>query len=276
MTTLLSIGDFSRMTHLSVKALRHYHDTGVLEPAVIDPATGYRSYATSQVPAAQVIRRLRDLNMPLDQIRTVLAAPDVGTRNSEIATHLERMERQLQQTQASVAGLRALLAGPAAQPAVQLRSIPEVTALAVRDVVSAADAQAWGGQAYASLTTALDATGLAPAGSAGVLFPSAFFERELSELTLFIPVRGDRPERLDGPVRWGRIPAAEVAVMVHEGAGDDVDRTYGALGTAVAERAIGVEGPIREYYLVGFAHTDDEREHRTEVCWPVFRTAAAG
>jgi len=58
--------------------------------------------------------------------------------------------------------------------------------------------------------------------------------------------------------------------MVHEGAADDIDRTYAALGTAVAERAIGVEGAIREYYLVGFAHTGEEREHRTEVCWPVF------
>jgi DNA-binding transcriptional MerR regulator len=113
MATLLTIGDFSRMTHLSVKALRHYHDVGVLEPAVIDPDTGYRSYDTSQVPVAQVIRRLRDLNMPLDQIRSVLLAPDIGTRNQQIAAHLERMERQLQQTQVSVTGLRALLVGPA-------------------------------------------------------------------------------------------------------------------------------------------------------------------
>ena len=43
-TTLLNIGEFSRMTHLSVKALRHYHDVGVLEPATIDPHSGYRSY----------------------------------------------------------------------------------------------------------------------------------------------------------------------------------------------------------------------------------------
>jgi hypothetical protein len=41
----------------------------------------------------------------------------------------------------------------------------------------------------------------------------------------------------------------------------------------VAERAIGVDGPLREYYLSGFADTDDETRHRTEVCWPVFRTA---
>jgi effector-binding domain-containing protein len=61
---------------------------------------------------------------------------------------------------------------------------------------------------------------------------------------------------------------------VHEGSLADSDRTYGALGTAVAERAIGVDGPIREYYLVGYADTADEARHRTEVCWPVFRTAA--
>ena len=99
--TLLSIGDFSRMTHLSVKALRHYHDMGVLVPAAIDPFSGYRSYDTGQVPTAQVIRRLRDLNMPLDQIRAVLEASDVGERNQEIVAHLERMESQLAQTQAA-------------------------------------------------------------------------------------------------------------------------------------------------------------------------------
>src|ERR1700751_1427458 len=115
-TTLLNIGEFSKMTHLSVKALRHYHDVGILEPAAIDPHSGYRSYDTGQVTSAQVIRRLRDLGMPLDSIRAVLIAPDLPARNREIANHLERMERQLGQTQAAVSGLRGPVAGPAAPP----------------------------------------------------------------------------------------------------------------------------------------------------------------
>jgi hypothetical protein len=61
MSVLVPIGDFSRMTHLSVKALRFYHDQGLLEPARIDPQTGYRYYDPGQVPLAQVIRRFRDL-----------------------------------------------------------------------------------------------------------------------------------------------------------------------------------------------------------------------
>jgi MerR-like DNA binding protein len=52
---LLSIGEFSRMTFLSVKTLRHYHDTGLLAPARIDPSSGYRYYDVSQVTTAQVI-----------------------------------------------------------------------------------------------------------------------------------------------------------------------------------------------------------------------------
>jgi effector-binding domain-containing protein len=58
---------------------------------------------------------------------------------------------------------------------------------------------------------------------------------------------------------------ADLAVMVHSGPFDDIDQTYGALGTIVAERGIGSPGPIREHYLA-----DD----RAEVCWPVARPAA--
>jgi DNA-binding transcriptional MerR regulator len=81
MSTQLAIGDFSRMTYLSVKALRHYHDVGLLAPSQVDPATGYRSYDPSQVPVAQVIRRFRDLGMPIEDVKAVLQAPDVATRN---------------------------------------------------------------------------------------------------------------------------------------------------------------------------------------------------
>ena len=280
MATMLTIGDFSRMTHLSVKALRHYHDMGVLEPAAVDPFTGYRSYDTSQVGSAQVIRRLRDLGMPLDSIAAVLAAPDLEARNREIAAHLTRMERQLEQTQASVAALRALLTGPAERPAIELRAIPAVTALAVRQVVDAADLTAWGSGAFDALAAALSAAGLTAAGPYGALYPGDFFELERSEITVFLPATiGDASPGeggLDptGRVRLVEIPAVEAAVAVHEGAFSEIDRTYGALGEVVAERAIGVDGPIREYYLVSSVDTDDVSRHRTEVCWPVFRTGA--
>ena len=62
----MTIGDFARATHLSVKTLRYYHRVGVLEPADVDDDTGYRRYRIDQIPVAQVIRRFRELDMPLE------------------------------------------------------------------------------------------------------------------------------------------------------------------------------------------------------------------
>jgi DNA-binding transcriptional MerR regulator len=270
MNVLVSIGDFSRMTHLSIKALRFYHEQGLLEPARIDPASGYRFYDPGQVPVAQVIRRFRDLDMPLDQVRAVLQAPDVETRTREIIAHLTAMEAKLAEMQMSVASLRALLEGPVERPVVEFRSIPPAQVVAIAETVTAAQAWAWGTDAFGELYGRIEQAGLSPAGPGGALFPAGFFELEQAELTAFVPVH-HLPEG-QGRVRPLMIPAVEAAVMLHAGPAGDIDQTYGALGTVVAERAIGVDGPIREYYQVPFTEPDPAK-HRTEICWPVFQTA---
>ena len=78
----LSIGDFARATHMSVKTLRHYHRIGLLEPADVD-----RRY-TALIPIIEVIKRFREIDMPLDQIRAILEAADLESRNRLIAEHL--------------------------------------------------------------------------------------------------------------------------------------------------------------------------------------------
>jgi len=269
MSVLVSIGDFSRMTHLSIKALRFYHDQGLLEPARIDPDSGYRYYEPAQVPVAQVIRRFRDLDMPLDQVKAVLRAPDLETRTKEIISHLTAMEAKLAEMQMSVASLRALLEGPPTGPAVEFRSIPAMPALAVRATVTGGEAWAWGTGAFDEIYGRIAGAGLSPAGPGGALFPAGFFELERAELTAFVPV-SEAPQ-VDGRVQSLTIPGMEAAVLLHSGPVGDIDQTYGKLGTMVAERAIGVDGPIREYYLVPFTEPDLSR-HRTEICWPVFQT----
>lgn len=270
MTVLVPIGDFSRMTHLSVKALRFYHDQGLLEPARIDPSSGYRFYDTGQVPVAQVIRRFRDLDMPLDQVRAVLTAPDVETRTKEIIAHLNAMESRLAELQMSVSSLRALLEAPAVRPEVEFRSIPATRALAVRGMVTVQQAWAWGTDVFGEIYGRIEQAGLTPAGPGGALFPAGYFELQEAELTAFVPVDG--PVADSGRAEITTIPGMEAAVMLHCGSPADSDQTYGALGTIVAERAIGIEGPIREYFLVPFTEPDLSR-HRTEICWPVFQTA---
>jgi MerR HTH family regulatory protein len=66
----VTIGDFSRATHLSVKTLRHYHEVGLLVPTEIDPHTGYRYYTEEQIPTAGLIRRLRALQTPVGDVES--------------------------------------------------------------------------------------------------------------------------------------------------------------------------------------------------------------
>ena len=275
MDVLVTIGDFSRMTYLSVKALRHYHDVGLLEPARVDRASGYRLYDASQVPVAQVIRRFREMGMPLEEVKAVLDAPDVASRNEVVVAHLERMESQLSQTQSTVASLRALLEQPTTPIAVEYRSVPVTSTLAVTELVTMEGLDGWWVGAFDELYGLLAAAGVEPAGPGGALYPNEFFELGEGDVTVFVPVpvaAGIGPSGRAVPLD---LPAAELAITVHEGSFHELDRTYGLLGTYVAERELGVEGPIREHYLVTFTHTEDESKHRIEVCWPVFQTRPA-
>jgi DNA-binding transcriptional MerR regulator len=278
MDVLLTIGDFSRMTYLSVKGLRHYHETGLLEPADIDPATGYRRYRPAQVPTAQVIRRLWDLGMPLEEIGKVLDAPDVAARNAGIAAHLRRMEQQLERTQATVASLRRLLEEEQPPVEVEYRSVRPAVALALSGRIGMAEADQWWGEAFDELRAALPGTGLRRAGPDGALYSAGFFQADAGDVTAFIPVAGPAGQAGTaspagpGQVRRARIPGAELAGAMHRGSLSDLDKTYAALGNHVAERAIGVDGPIRENYLITQYDTGDEARHQAEVGWPVFLT----
>jgi len=270
MPAKLSIGDFSRMTHLSVKALRHYHELGLLEPSDVDPSTGYRSYDLSQVPAAQVIRRFRDLDMPVEHIKAILKAPDVDRRNALIVEHLKQMESTLERTQSVVASLRSLLEGSPAPIAIEYRSVPAFHVAAVTKIVRLPDIEPWWSNSFAEIYRVLRDQGVAPAGPSGGLYPTELYTDEVGEVTLFVPVVG----RLHavGDVFVRELPPVELAVAVHQGALREADRTYAPLGTHVVERAIAVSGPIRESYLITSDDVGEEAELVTEIGWPIFRT----
>jgi DNA-binding transcriptional MerR regulator len=89
---LLSIGRFARLAGLSVGALRHYDDLDLLRPADIDRFTGYRRYRRAQLETARTIARLRDLELPLDEIRDVLTMDDPAEQRRRLATHRARIE----------------------------------------------------------------------------------------------------------------------------------------------------------------------------------------
>src|SRR5262249_54824674 len=150
--------DFSRATHLSAKTLRHYHRIGLLAPAEIDGDTGYRRYSTDQIPTAQVISRFRALDMPLEQIRAVLSAPDSQARNDVIAAHLDRLEGPRERSRPAAAPRRALLTPPPAVPfPVEPRRVEPMPVAAISDVVDRAELSPWFQGALGELASTLAA-----------------------------------------------------------------------------------------------------------------------
>jgi DNA-binding transcriptional MerR regulator len=102
---LLTVGVVARRSGLTAKALRHYDRVGLLRPAAVAKATGYRLYTSDQVAQARLVQLLRSLDLPIDQVRAAVAAWD----NGDTATVAELIRRHRRLLDARVTRLRGAL-----------------------------------------------------------------------------------------------------------------------------------------------------------------------
>lgn len=265
MNASVAIGEFSRLTHLSVKMLRHYHEIGLLEPHEVDPATSYRRYGVDQVPTALLIARLRHLEMPLPEIATVVRAESDESRNAIIAAHLRRMEDELARTRDIVGSLRRLLSQPAIAYDVSHADLPEQRVAAIIAQVNRADIGPWCDETFTRLYGSFAAAGIQPAGPGAATYDNAFFAEDVGEVVAYLPVAGPVPADLTGLT----LPGGRFAVTMHRGEFSDLDRTYAALGSYVAEHERLADGPVREIYLAGPGDVPNSADYLTRLCWPI-------
>ncbi|MEW6226045.1 MAG: helix-turn-helix domain-containing protein [Chloroflexota bacterium] len=107
---LLPIGRFARLAGLTVGALRHYDEEGVLRPAHVDPATGYRRYRPDQLATARAVAALRELELSLPAIRAVLEADDPAVRGAVLRDERVRLEARTARLQRALHRLSVLSA----------------------------------------------------------------------------------------------------------------------------------------------------------------------
>ena len=103
----MPIGRFARSCRLSVKALRHYDELGLLEPAFVDPQSLYRYYGRHQAREAVMIGMLRSLDLPLAVIRSALGA-EPGDLKAVIDGEAVRIEDEVASRQRTLLSLRHL------------------------------------------------------------------------------------------------------------------------------------------------------------------------
>jgi DNA-binding transcriptional MerR regulator len=266
--SLLPIGMFSRASSLSIKALRAYHEAGILVPARIDPQSGYRTYTVDQLADASIVVRLRALDVSLADVRTILKARDPELTRRVLATHHTRMRERLLDTERIVAELQSGLA-PVTHTPVHVRAEPAIDTVRILGDVTPATFEAWLVNAFARLARVLDERGVRASGTPGTLWAPEILADDSEHVEAFIPIA--EPIEIGGSdphVTIGEVPASRVAVLVHTGAYETMSDTYRTLGAWVARHERYSGERIREWCVVP-PGTADKNAYRTEIAWPI-------
>ena len=251
---MFAIGDFARHGRVSVRMLRHYDAIGLLRPAHVDPATGYRSYAAGQLARLNRIVALKGLGFTLEQVRTML--------DEQIP--VERVRGMLTLRRAELETALAESAQQLAQVEARLRTIEDEGRLPAYDVV----VKDLAAMRVVELTGT--ATGFAPEAIGPVVRPlCAELGRRLpgadvtpaGRLICYYEQLSDDEVRVHAalPASVGAgdlnglsvadLPAARAATVVHRGAIDGVLPSWQALVRWLETHGHRSAGPQRELYL---------------------------
>jgi len=263
---MLRIGEFARRGRVSVKALRHYEAIGLLRPAHVDAATGYRSYETEQLDNLHRLMVLRALGLSLERIRQMLQdepSPErmrrlLDERRAAVARRIDAEQAQLAAIEARI---RHLEGDRDAAPGAVVRDVPAAFVASLRRVVpdyGVVDSL------FDEIARALPDTARI-AGHGAVWHHCAPHKRQIDCEALVLL---ERPVSTRN-VRLYRLPACRAACVVHPSDEEDFASACAAAKAAVADQPFEIEGPMRERY---FSSAGDSRFDLTEIQFPLRNT----
>jgi DNA-binding transcriptional MerR regulator len=250
LTEELSIGSFSRVSGLTVKALRHYDEIGLLEPARVDESTGYRYYGLEQARTAEAIRRLRALELPLDEIRELLGADEPVVRE-RLAVHRARLEGQAVETKRILDELDRIIDGKEKLVPDSAELAPE---LEVKDVPARRVAF------VAERVQMEEMKKVVPRNINKVA-------RAVDGRQIGWPVADD--VEVEAPVEVADYPAATALVMKHVGPYEELGRSYRMLAEEMEERGLKASAAPVEWYETDPKEVADPNDYVTIIEWPV-------
>jgi DNA-binding transcriptional MerR regulator len=217
---MLTIGRFADATGLTSKALRHYDEIGLLVPARVDPENGYRYYDTAQIEDAVTIRRLRALELPLDEIKGLLAG-NAETLRDRLAAHGYRVAEEVRDKHSLLIELNALVEGGGEALPVTICDVPELRLAATIRHLRLVD-PAGVGEMMRLARDRLVERGVEPVGP-----PTALFRSGDGDGTHLVEAGFPVAEGIEGddalPVRT--YPAATAATAEHAGPYDSLPVT---------------------------------------------------
>ncbi|CAL9661420.1 MerR family transcriptional regulator [Streptomyces sp. NPDC003642] len=273
---MFTIGDFARHGRVSVRMLRHYDATGLLRPAHVDPASGYRYYTAAQLARLNRIIALKDLGFTLQQVRDIVEEK-VGAeelrgmlrlRQAELETAMAAAAARLVQVEARLRAIES--EGHMPTNDVVIKSVP-----AVRVAELTATAASFGpedigpviGPLYDELFRRLEAAGITPTGPGVAYYEDA--PEGGGRISVHAAVQVSAPPQ-DGAFRIHDLPSLDqAATIVHRGSMDTVLPTAQTLARWIDANGYESTGYPREINLECPADRDD---WVTELQAPVTRS----
>lgn len=252
---MLSIGEFARYLGISVRMLRHYDALGLLVPAQVDPASGYRRYTAAQLERGNRLIALKELGFGLDQLGPVLDArlsvaelrAMLMLRRAQVAERITADQERLAEIERR---LRTIEGGAMSQLEFVEKALPAVQVAQI--VGSVADQPEIGptiGPLFQRLVTALAMNGIALDRPALAWYQA---QEEGMQLAAAFPVPAGRAttDFADPGIRVATLEAVERAVTVlHHGGMDTVGESWQALVRHVEDKGLTMAGICREVYL---------------------------
>lgn len=245
----MPIGRFSKMARLSVKALRLYDRRGLLRPAVVDPVTRYRYYSDAQLRDAELIRAMRSLEMPLNEIAQLIAAEDVADRVAALEQHRTRLVEQMVAKQRMADYLGALIQHRDVSVGYQVDVVEQVP-VAVASVRSETRLSGIGhaiSEGFTTLAASLAGASVVPVGAPLVVYHDVIDEDAPGEVEMRIPVRAGINVPTGVAIR--DLEGGLMAKTRHTGPYEMIGPAYPALSAFIAEHGYEPVGPPRETYL---------------------------
>ncbi len=270
---MFKIGDFSKLSHVTVKKLRYYADIGLLEPDYVDAETGYRYYTVDQLPRLNRILALRDLGFSLDQIGHLL---DEGLVAEQLRAMLRlrqaEVEQQIQEGEARLARIESRLRqiereGNMSKFDVVLKEVKPVRAACLRKVIPDYGHLS---KMFSDVYGHVMSNGGQPTAPPVIVYYDPEFKEQHADVEVIAPIAADVPDGAGVVMR--EVPGVEtMASCVMKGPYEDFGEVYAAVMKWIEDKNYRLDGATREVYLRGPGDTDNPEEYLTEIQIPVVK-----
>jgi DNA-binding transcriptional MerR regulator len=269
MKTLYSIGEFSKITGLSPKTLRFYHEQGLLIPTSVDQSTGYRFYGSSKIEKARIIMRLRAMEFSIEDIAVVLGQCE---DEADILNFLERQKERLQTRIAEdreiVRSLNTIISNEkaarqlleAANFKVEEKVVEPLLVAGIRMKGKYSDC----GAAFSRLGKTV---GRHIAGKPLCLYYDGEYRESEADFEPCFPVR---KEVVADGITIHTLPSAKCLSLIHRGFYDQLGRSYARILGEARERGLQIQLRTREVYLKGpgMIFRGNPKNYLTEILLP--------